>query len=49
MSSLFSVLIAAVLGTVLAVVTALGIVNVASETPGNTPPVDKPLVQYGHR
>jgi hypothetical protein len=49
MGSLLSIIVAAVVGIVLAIATTIGIVSVSSQSPSNTHPVDKPLVQYGHR
>jgi hypothetical protein len=49
MSSLLSIIVAAVIGIVLAVATTIGIVSVSKQSPTNTPAVSKPLVQYGHR
>jgi hypothetical protein len=49
MSSLLSIVVAAVIGVVLAVATTIGIVSVTRQSPSNTPAVSKPLVQYGHR
>jgi hypothetical protein len=49
MGSLLSIIIAAVVGIVLAVATTIGIVSISSQSPRNTPAIDKPLVQYGHR
>ncbi|MFI5957093.1 DUF2613 family protein [Cryptosporangium sp. NPDC051539] len=49
MSSFLSIIVAAVVGVVLAVLTTIGIVSVTKQSPENTPAVSKPLVQYGHR
>ncbi|TQS41504.1 DUF2613 family protein [Cryptosporangium phraense] len=49
MSSFLSIIVAAVIGVVLAVATTIGIVSVTKQSPDNTPAVSKPLVQYGHR
>ena len=48
-SSFLSIVVAAVIGVVLAVATTVGIVSVSKQSPENTPAVSKPLVQYGHR
>ena len=49
MSSFLSIIVASVIGVVLAVATTVGIVSVSKQSPENTPAVSKPLVQYGHR
>ncbi|GAA3389788.1 hypothetical protein GCM10020369_41260 [Cryptosporangium minutisporangium] len=49
MSSFLSIIVAAVIGVVLAVATTIGIVSISKQSPENTPAVSKPLVQYGHR
>jgi len=49
MGSLTSVVVAAFVGLTLAVLTTLGVVTVSQQTPGNTKPVEQPLVVYGER
>lgn len=49
MGSLLSVVVAAVVGVTLAVLTTLGVVTVSQQTPENTKPVEAPLVVYGER
>ncbi len=49
MSTLVGIALAFVLGLAVAGGAALGVVQIATQTPSNTAPVDQPLVQYGTR
>jgi hypothetical protein len=49
MRTLVGMALAFVLGLAVAGGAAVGIVQLAKQTPANTAPVDRPLVEYGDR
>ncbi|HEY0357540.1 MAG TPA: hypothetical protein VGD11_03110 [Mycobacteriales bacterium] len=49
MSTFIGLAVTALVGTTLAVATTIGVVQMAQQTPSNTPSVTQPLIVYGQR